>query len=163
VLAVLSNPIRFQYPALLQKENVQMNKKIILSVLIVLATLTLAACAPSASSLSPEKGEAYAAKVDDIVENLIIGVSKNDYAKYTRDMDEGFLKNYESDYREMAEEISSKFGAYLSKALDHVEGQGLRRIVVYHLVFENEPDVLLEVTFNIYDSKHIIGTYWNSD
>ena len=140
-----------------------MNKKFVLSVLVVLATLTLAACAPSTSSLSPEKGAAYAAKVDDIVENLIIGVSENDYAKYTRDMDEDFLKNYGSSYKEMAEEISSKFGAYLSKTLDHVEGQLLRRTVVYHIVFENEPDVILEVTFMIYDSRHIAGTYWTSE
>jgi hypothetical protein len=177
----IPHPLAFYYPAGIErlrcnqkpsvsnvqpyysKENVQMNKKIVLSVLVVLATLTLAACAPSASSLSPEKGEAYASKVDDIVENLIIGVSENDYAKYTRDMDQGFLKNYESSLHEVAEEISRKFGAYLSKTLDHVEGQGLRRIVVYRLVFENEPDVLLKVTFNIYDSKHIIGTYWNSE
>jgi ABC-type oligopeptide transport system substrate-binding subunit len=140
-----------------------MNKKFVLSVLVVLATLTLAACAPSTSSLSPEKGAAYAAKVDDIVENLIIGVSENDYAKYTRDMDEDFLKNYGSSFQGMAEEISSEFGAYLSKTLDHVEGQQLRRTVVYHLAFENKPDVLLKVTFSIFDSKHIQGTYWNSE
>lgn len=140
-----------------------MNKKLVLTVLIVLATLTLAACAPSASSLSPEKGAAYAAKVDDIVENLIVGVSENDYAKYTRDMDEDFLKNYGSSYQETAEEISGEFGAYLSKTLDHVEGQLLRRTVVYHLIFENEPDVLLKVTFSIFDSHHITGTYWNSE
>lgn len=140
-----------------------MNKKFVLSVLIVLATLTLAACAPSASSLSPEKGAAYAAKVDDIVENYIAGISENDYAKYTRDMDENFLEVWGAGEQQIADEISSEFGAYLSKALDHVEGQGLRRTVVYHLVFENEPDVLLKVTFNIFDSKHIIGTYWNSE
>lgn len=139
-----------------------MKKKLVLIVLIVLATLTLAACAPSATSLSPEKGEAYAAKVNDIVENLIVGISENDYAKYTRDMDEDFLENYGTSYRETAEEISSEFGAYQGKTLDHVEGQLLRRTVVYHLVFENEPDVILEVTFNIYDSHHIIGTYWDS-
>ena len=140
-----------------------MNKKFVLSVLIVLATLTLAACAPSATSLSPEKGAAYAAKVDEIVENYIVGVSENDFAKYTRDLDEDYLEVYKSSERQTADEISSEFGAYLGKTLDHVEGRLLRRVVIYHLVFENEPDVYLEVYFMIYNSHHIEGTYWNSE
>jgi hypothetical protein len=140
-----------------------MNKKLVLTVLIVLTMLTLTACAPRASSLSPEKGATYAAEVDDIVENYIAGISENNYAEYSRDMDKDFLEVFGSGEQEIAEEVSSEFGAYLSKTFDYVEGQMLRRTVVYHLVFENEPDVLLKVTFNIFDSKHIIGTYWNSE
>jgi len=145
------------------KENVQMNKKLVLTVLIVLTALTLASCTPRATSLSPEKGAAYAAKVDEIVENYIVGVSENDYAKYTRDLDEDYLEVYESSERQTADEISSEFGAYLGKTLDHVEGRQLRRVVIYHLDFENKPDVYLEVYFMIYDSRHIEGTYWNSE
>ena len=143
-----------------------MNKKLALTVLIVLATLTLAACAPRTTSkpLPSEEGEAYAAEVDEIVENMIVGVSENDYAKYTRDMDEDFLENFESSIREVADEISSTFGAYQSKTLDHVEDRGRRtRVVIYHLVFENEPNVTLEVYFNVSDSHTIIGTNWDSE
>ena len=146
------------------KENVRMNKKLVLTALIVLATLTLAACAPRASTiLSPEKGTAYAAKVDEIVENMIVGISENDFAKYTRDLDEDYVKNFESSLREVADEISGTFGAYQSKTFDHVEDRQLRRVVIYHLVYENEPDVYLEVYFSIFDSRHITGTYWNSE
>ena len=142
-----------------------MNKKLALTVLIVLATLTLSACAPRTTSkpLPSEEGEAYAAEVDEIVENMIVGVSENDYAKYTRDMDEDFLENFESSLREVADEISGTFGAYQSKTLDHVEDRGKNRVVIYHLVFENEPDVLLEVSFDVSDSHLIVGTYWNSE
>src|SRR5512137_808904 len=97
-------------PVIQKKENDPMNKKLVLTVIIILTTL--AACAPSTSSLSPEKGAAYAARVDDIVENLIVGISEDDYAMYTRDLDEDFLKNYGSSLREVAHEISSGFGAY---------------------------------------------------
>ena len=136
-----------------------------LIVLIVLATLTLAACAPRTTSkpLPPEEGTAYAAEVDEIVENLIVGFSENDYAKLTRDMPDDLDEDYESSIRQVADEISSTFGAYLSKMLDHVEDRGNYRVVIYHLVFENEPDVLLEVSFDISDSRLVRGTYWNSE
>lgn len=142
-----------------------MNKKLVPTVLIVLATLTLAACAPRTTSraLSPEEGAAYAAQVDEIVENLIIGVSENDFAKYTRDMPDHLRGNYESSVRQGADEISREFGAYQGKTLDHVEDRGRNRVVIYHLVFEKEPDVTLSVTFENSDSHLIVGTYWTSE
>ena len=137
-----------------------------LIVLIVLATLTLAACAPRTTSkpLPPEEGTAYAAEVDEIVENLIVGFSENDYAKLTRDMPDDLDEDYESSIRQVADEISREWGAYQGKTLDHVEDRGRRtRVVIYHLVFENEPDVLLEVSFDASDSHLVRGTYWNSE
>lgn len=139
-----------------------MIKKLVLTVLIVLSTLTLTACSPRVTSLSPEKGAAYAAKVDEIVENMIVGVSENDFARYTRDMDEDYLEDFGSSLRHGADEMSVEFGAYQGKTLDHVETHLARRVVVYHLVFENNPDVLLKVDFNIFDPDHIVGTYWDS-
>jgi hypothetical protein len=136
-----------------------------LIVLIVLAALTLAACAPRTTTtiLSPEEGAAYAAEVDDIVENMIVGFSENDYAKYTRDMPEELDEDYESSMRQVAQEISGESGAYQGKTLDHVEDRGGWRVVIYHLVFENEPDVTLEVSFYISDPHLIGGTYWDSE
>ena len=78
-----------------------MNKKLVLTVLIVLATLPLAACAPRTTSraLSPEEGAAYAAEVDEIVENMIVGFSENDFAKLTRDMPDHLDEAYEASIR----------------------------------------------------------------
>jgi hypothetical protein len=142
-----------------------MMKKLVLIVLIVLATLTLAACAPSTTSrpLPPEEGEAYAAEVDEIVENMIIGFTENDFAKITRDMTDKRSEDYDSSVRQVADEISREFGAYQGKTLDHVEDRGGWRVVIYRLVFENEPDVALEVSFYISDPHLIGGTYWNSE
>jgi len=136
-----------------------------LIVLTVLATLTLAACAPRTTSkpLPPEEGTAYAAEVGEIVENLIVGFTENDFAKITRDMPDKLNEDYESSVRQLADEISGTFGAYQGKTLDHVEDRGRLRVVIYHLVFENEPDVLLEVSFDISDSHLVLGTYWNSE
>ena len=141
-----------------------MIKKLVLTVLIVLATLPLAACAPRASTiLSPEEGAAYAAEVDEIVENMIVGFTENDYAKYTRDMPDKLDEDYESAIRQFADETIVKWGAYQGKTLDHVEDRGGWRVVIYHLVFENEPDVTLDVSFNISDPHLIGGTNWDSE
>jgi hypothetical protein len=136
-----------------------------LIVLLVLAALALTDCAPRTTSraLPAEEGTAYAAEVDDIVENMIIGFSENDYAKYTRDMPEELDEDYESSMRQVADEISREWGVYQGKTLDHVEDRGEHRVVIYHLVFSNEPDVILEVYFNISDSHLMVGTYWDSE
>lgn len=147
------------------KENDPMIKKIVLTVLIVLITLTLMACAPRTTSrtLSPEEGAAYAAKVDDIVENLIVGFSENDYAKYTRDMPQDLTEGYESSIRQTANEINTEWGAYQGKTFDHAEDRGRNRVVVYHLVFEKKPDVTLDVYFNLSDLNQVVGTNWASE
>lgn len=140
-----------------------MNKKLALSVLIVLATLALADCAPRVTSLTPEEGAAYAAEVDEIVENMIVGDIKCDFAMYTRDFDpeewEGELD--ESAWQQKCKVNQDVYGAYLSKTLDHVEDRGRNRVVIYHVVYENDPDVTLEVYFRSEDPEHrITGLWW---
>lgn len=141
-----------------------MKRQLILTTLIALAALTLAACAPRASTiLSPEEGAAYAAEVDEIVENMIAGFCENDFAKYTRDMPDRLDKDYEASMRQFADEIIGEWGAYQRKTLDHVEDRGSNRVVIYHLVFENEPDVTLSVIFKNSDSPVIWGTDWATE
>ena len=136
-----------------------MNKKLVPTVLIVLATLTLAACAPSVTSLSPEEGAAYAAEVDEYVESYLLGLSECDFAMHTRGFDpetwEGHLD--ESAFQQECEAKLAESGAYLSKTIDHVEVRpGIRAwVVIYHVVFENNPDATLEVYFSD-DPDHLI-------
>jgi hypothetical protein len=141
-----------------------MNKKLVLTILIVLATLTLAACAPRASTtLSPEEGAAYAVEVDEIVENMIIGDSECDYAMFTRDLSPESLEGIpdESAWQQHCEENRGVYGAYLSKTLDHVEDRGKDRVVIYHVVFENDPDVTLQVYFRSDNPDHqIVDIEW---
>jgi hypothetical protein len=142
-----------------------MNKKLVLTILTVLAALTLAACAPRTTTtiLSAEDGAAYAAEVDEIVENMIIGFTENDFDKYTRDMPDKLNEGYEDSIRQFASEDIGEWGAYQGKTLDHVEDRGGWRVVIYHLVFENEPNVTLEVFFFISDPHLIGGTNWSTE
>ena len=135
-------------------------KHLILIVLIVLATLTLAACGLRGTRLSPAEGAAYAAEVDEYVENMLVGRSKCDFARYTRDFD---LEEWEGTLDESAWqqecEAGFKTGAYQSKALDHVEDRQESRVVIYQVVFENVKDTTLSVNFYIDDPDHLIIGY----
>jgi hypothetical protein len=141
-----------------------MNKKLVLTILTVLAALTLAACAPRASTiLSLEEGTAYAAEVDEIVENMIIGDSTCDYAMFTRNLSPESLEGIpdKSAWQQHCEESRGVYGAYLSKTLDHVEDRGKNRVVIYRVVFENDPDVTLRVYFRSDDPDHqIVDIEW---
>jgi len=145
------------------KENDQMNKKLVLTVLIVLATLMLAACAPrvTSTSLSPEEGATYAAEVDEYVESYLVGWSECDSAMHRRGFDpetwEGHLQD-ESTFQQECEADRGVYGAYQSKTLDHVEDRpGIQaRVVIYHVVFEDDPDATLEVYFGSDDPDHLI-------
>lgn len=142
------------------KENDQMVKQYKLIVLIVLATLTLAACGLGNTRLSPAEGAAYAAEVDDFVETMLVGRSKCDFTMYTRGFD---LEEWKGTLDESAwqQECETGFetGAYQSKTLDHVEDRQELRVVIYQVVFENVLDATLSVYFYIDDPDHLIVGY----
>ena len=139
-----------------------MNKNLVLTVLIFLAILPLVACAPRVTSptiLSPEEGADYAAEVDDIVENMLNGLSQNDWAMYSRDFHKKLLAEMEENFQQEYDETVGVIGAYQSKTLDHVEIRGRQRVTIYHAVFEKNPDVTISVYFGINDPAHQIQGY----
>jgi hypothetical protein len=144
-----------------------MIKKLVLTALFVLATLTLAACAPRVTTtiLSPEEGAAYAAEVDEYVESLLVGISECDFDMTHRGFDLEFWEGHlpdESTWQQECEAELAVRGLYQSKMLDHVENRpGIRaRFVLYYIVFENDPDVTLEIYFSDDPDHLIIGIDW---
>jgi hypothetical protein len=132
-----------------------------LIVLVVLATL--AACAPrtTSSALSPEEGTAYAAEVDEIVENLLVGWSVCDHAMAIRDYEETWKVEASADdsgFQQECGEFIGVVGAYQTKTLEDIEDRSgiSARVVTYNVVFENDPEVTLEVYFGIDDPNHRI-------
>ena len=140
-----------------------MNKKLVLAVLIVLATLTLAACAPRVTGLTPEEGAAYAAEVDEYVENMLVGTSECDFDKTHRGFNPEWKEKIdESTWQQECEAEFAVRGAYQSKTLDHVEVRpGIQaRVVIYHVVFVNNPDVTVTFYFSDDPDHLIIGMEW---
>jgi hypothetical protein len=140
------------------KESEQMIKKLVLTVFFVLGALALAACDLGNTRLSTAEGAAYAAEVDEIVENMIIGDSECDYAMFTRDFDPIELEGVfdEDTWTQKCEANRGVYGKYQSKTLDHVEDRGTDRVVIYHVAFANDPDVTLEVAFRSDDPEYMI-------
>jgi hypothetical protein len=143
-----------------------MKRKLVLTVWLVLATLTLAACAPRTTAtmiLSPEEGATYAAEVDEIVENLLVGWSVCEHAMAIRDYEETWRVEASADdsgFQQECDEFIGVVGAYQLKTLDYVEDRPVisARVVIHNVVFENDSDVTLEVFFGIDDPNHrIIG------
>jgi hypothetical protein len=139
-----------------------------LIVWIALVTLTLVACAPRVTTtfLPPEEGAAYAAEVDEYVESYLDGWSECDSAMHRRGLDpevwEGHLLD-ESAFQQECEADRAVLGAYQSKTLDHVADRGDLRVVIYHVEFENDPDVPLLMYFYINDPEHlIVGVEFNA-
>ncbi|MBM3121329.1 MAG: hypothetical protein FJZ97_03975 [Chloroflexi bacterium] len=116
--------------------------------------------------LSPEEGAAYAAEVDEIVENMLTGLSQNDFAMFGRDIGPRQLAGYEGTFPQFYDENIGVIGTFRSKTLDHVEdrrGMGAARVVIYHAVFENNPDVAISVYFVPSEGNHLIqglGIHW---
>jgi hypothetical protein len=133
-------------------------KQLKLTLLIVLATLTLAACGLGITRLSPTEEAAYAAEVDEYVESYLVGQSECDFDKSFLGLDpewKGELIN-DSAWQQKCKADSAEIGAYQSKTLDHVEDRQDLRVVIYKVVYENDPDVTLRMFFYIDDPEHLI-------
>jgi CubicO group peptidase (beta-lactamase class C family) len=151
---ILAVSVIFMY----RKENDPMKKQLILTVLIVLATLALAACSLGTRRLNRADGAAYAAEVDEYVESYLVGQSECDFDKSFLGLDPEWKEELANDsaWQQKCEADSAKIGAYKSKMLDHVEDQQEYRVVIYHVVYENNPDVTLRMFFYNDDPDHLI-------
>ena len=93
------------------------------------------AWAPSVTILPPEEGAAYAAEVDEIVENMLTGLNENDRVMFSRDY-LAMRQAPENRFQQIYDETIGVIGAYQSKTLDHVETQyyGTTTVTFYHAV-----------------------------
>lgn len=119
--------------------------------------------APRVTILPPEEGAAYAAGVDEIVENSLTGLSENDFAMFSRDIDPSQLAARESIFPQYYDEYIGVLGATQSKTLDHVEDQPYGRVVIYRAAFENDSDVPVRIFFRIYDPDHLFTMFGVGD
>ena len=132
------------------------------------AALLLAACGvPQAEPIPAAEAEAFAAEVDPIVENMLLGLSEGDYARHARDFDEDLrdqideLVNFPLAY----DEIVGTVGTYEAHTLTEVEDQsdGLR-IATYDVAFTEDEHVTVRVFFRKSDARHhITGLTFDSE
>lgn len=133
-----------------------------------LAALLLSACAvPQAEPLPAAEAEAFAAEVEPIVENMLVGLSEGDYSRHSRDFDDELrdqideLVNFPLAY----DEIVGTVGTYEAHTLVGVTDQpdGLR-VATYDAAFSQDEHVTVRVFFRRTDSRHrIAGLTFDSE
>jgi hypothetical protein len=132
-----------------------------LFVTFVAAAGTLAACANVPATLPDDEAAAYAAEVDEVVENMITGLSGGDYGQHSRDFDETMLEQFdEVVFEQVYDEVIGVTGPYVSRSLNRVEQDSRFTAVVYDAVFENDSAVTMRVVFWRDDPAHLITGLW---
>jgi len=128
---------------------------------ISLLAFTLAACQPRTIALPDDQAQAFAAEVDEIVENALVGLSTNNYEMHVRDFDEEMLRVTDPvTFPQLYDQVIGVVGAYQSRTLLRVEDQGDFRIVTYSAVFANDPNVIVRFVFARDDPQHLISGMW---
>jgi|AGTN01.2.fsa_nt_gi hypothetical protein len=135
-------------------------------VLFLLGAVMLLAALPAGCAGLKEADVPYA---DDMVDNMMAGVTQNDYAVFSRDFSDTMKSSIdETAFASMAESLTAAIGTYESKrfsqAADTTQDEVAYTVVVYQAQFsEEDADVLITVTFSGgEDDKKIEGLYFNS-
>lgn len=82
-------------------------------------------------------------------DNLLAGLTANDYAAFSRDFDIDMQEEIPaSDFAELFDDLENKFGKYLSREIDQVTQSDEFRVVTYQAEFDKVGQVLVSVVFH---------------
>ena len=130
-------------------------------VVTIIAVVIFAGCVEK-NQVDVDQTRKYA---DPITENILLGMSENDYSKYSDHFDQT-MKNAmpEAVFNETNTLIKSKIGDYVSKQFWKVESKDQYTIVYYKTRFTEEPeDVIVKVVFQeIMEEMEVSGLWLDS-
>ncbi|GAB4482487.1 MAG: hypothetical protein Kow00124_31350 [Anaerolineae bacterium] len=125
--------------------------------------LVLAACLPAAppvTLLGEADAEAYAAEVDQIVEDTLQAINDGDYEAHIQHLDETMrAATTEDAFAGLVDLLMERVGPYRSRTLDRVYDQGDFRVVIYNAEFERDT-VTVRVVFWKDDLERGISGLW---
>ncbi|HEC22713.1 MAG TPA: hypothetical protein ENI95_07335 [Chloroflexi bacterium] len=112
--------------------------------------------------LPTQEAEAFAAEVDDYVEDALVGLSEGDYERHARGFDETLREEIDPviTFPQAYDQIIGTLGRYQSRRLLRVEDEGRFRTVIYEAEFERDPQVTVRVVFWKTDPEHRISALW---
>ncbi len=132
-------------------------------IMSLVALIALTACLPAAppvTLLGEADAEAYAAEVDQIVEDTLQAINNNDYEAHIQHLDETMRAATTDDaFAGLVDLIMERVGPYRSRTLDRVYDQGDFRIVIYNAEFEQDT-VTVRVVFWKDDLERGISGLW---
>jgi hypothetical protein len=129
--------------------------------IVLLATaigMTLVGCQAS-EVLPTDEANAFAAEIDEMVDNTLEGLSEGDYEKHVQGFDDELRDEIDPivAFPQVYDEIMTTFGRYESRELVRVEDHGRFRTVVYNATFSKDSSVTVRVVFWRSDPEHRIS------
>jgi hypothetical protein len=99
--------------------------------------------------LSGTKKDAVLAFSEGTIDNLLAGLTANDYAVFSRDFDPSMQEAIPAtNFAGLKEDLDNEFGNYISRRVDQVIQSDEFYVVVYQAKFEQEESVEIRVAFH---------------
>lgn len=119
------------------------------AVLLLSTFFWLTACE---RTLSGNEKTAVLASSEPITDNLIAGLTANDYAVFSLDFDSDMDERVPASvFADWKREVDNKIGNYLSRQVDQVRQSDEFFVVVYQAEFEKEKHVTITIALHAYD------------
>ena len=131
---------------------------------LLLAVCLLAGCkSPQATKLSGPEKDAVLAYSEAKTDNLMAGLSADDYAVFSKDFDKVMQFSMpEGAFEYMKQDRDAKLGEYVSRQVQDVAlGNDGSITVIYNAVFKREPEVIMRVVFSAEEPHRISGLWFS--
>lgn len=101
---------------------------------------------------------------DDIAENMLATIEKEDYNGHIKDFSDAMKKATTEDaFNKLCSNIKSKVGDYVSKQFMTVQSKDGYVAVIYKAKFTKDSNVIVRVVFKQNDASHLVqGEYYSS-
>ncbi len=138
------------------------NRKMRLCFTILILFSFLMSCSPQPVTLDGPTKEAILAYSEAQTDGLLAGLSKNDYATFSKDFDEEMLKAMpKQQFLELKKDRDAKLGAYLSRTVKRVIQNGDFYAVIYDAKFEKNATVIMRVVFRVAEPHQVSGLWFD--
>jgi hypothetical protein len=128
--------------------------------LLVLLTLLLTACSSPVKLIEGDARQQALAYTESKTDNLLTAIANRDYTSFSKDFNDAMLKAMTPDaFNKLCDQLTTTYGAYKSRSVDHLELAGQNIVVVYNAVFEKVPAVTIRVVF-LPGEPHLISGLW---
>jgi hypothetical protein len=143
-----------------QKESAM--KKILILLVVLLLSVSLAACqksGPSGTMLSQAERKSVLEFSETKVENLLEGWNEDNYSVFAHDFSQDLLKSMTlEEFEKLRNDEFTGLGRYYSREVESVvQRSDGSYTVIYYVVFGNDDEVLMRVTFQADEPYEISG------
>ncbi|MDP3046958.1 MAG: hypothetical protein Q8O07_05710 [Chloroflexota bacterium] len=133
----------------------------LLTGLVLLSIVSLAACAPQERILSAEESASVLAYSEAKTSNMMAGLQSGDYAAFSRDFDDAMRGALPAEkFPAFRDDVRAKIGDLQTRTADSVWQNGEYIAVVYAARFTANDQVTLRVVFCVAPPHQIGGFFY---